>query len=43
GQDCVRQGWIDKPGEMVVCVPSGVFMVMSDDAGPSRAPDAVTY
>ena len=43
GQDCVRQGWIDRSGEMVVCVPSGVFMVLSDDAGTDGAPDAVTY
>lgn len=43
GQDCVHQGWIEKVGEMVVCVPSGVFMIMSDDTEAVSAPDAVTY
>lgn len=43
GQDCVHQGWIDEAGEMVVCVPSGVFMVLSHDTEASRSPDAVTY
>lgn len=42
GQDCVRQSWINKPGDLAVCVPSGVFIVISskDD---SLSPDAVSY
>lgn len=42
GQDCVRQGWLDSPGEMAVCVPSGVFIIISGNDG-SHSPDAVSY
>ena len=42
GQDCVKQGWIDRPGEMAVCVPSGVFIIISGNDG-SHSPDAVSY
>ncbi|MBN2587691.1 MAG: NusG domain II-containing protein [Candidatus Fermentibacteraceae bacterium] len=41
GQDCVRQGWLTRPGDMSVCVPSGVFIVISCDG--RSAPDAVSY
>ncbi len=41
GQDCVRQGWLTRPGDMSVCVPSGVFIVVSCDG--RSAPDAVSY
>ena len=42
GQDCVRQGWLSKPGDMAICVPSGVFiLVTGNDA--SMSPDAVSY
>jgi hypothetical protein len=42
GQDCVNQGWIDGSGDIAVCVPSGVFIVItsSDD---SLSLDAVSY
>ena len=42
GQDCVRQSWLNKPGDLAVCVPSGVFIVIAgkDD---SLSPDAVSY
>jgi hypothetical protein len=42
GQDCVRQGWLRKPGDMAVCVPSGVFIIISAD-NDSLSPDAVSY
>lgn len=42
GQDCVRQGWLSSPGDMAVCVPSGVFIIISGNDG-SHSPDAVTY
>jgi hypothetical protein len=41
GQDCVRQGWLANPGDMSVCVPSGVFIVICCDG--RSAPDAVSY
>lgn len=42
GQDCVRQSWLSNPGDIAVCVPSGVFIVIAgtDD---SLSPDAVSY
>ncbi len=42
GQDCVRQSWLNNPGDLAVCVPSGVFIViLSED--DSLSPDAVSY
>ncbi len=40
GQDCVRRGWIDKPGDVVICVPSGIFAVIG--TGGMKL-DAVSY
>lgn len=42
GQDCVRQGWLSKPGDMAVCVPSGVFIIVSGN-DDELSPDAVSY
>ncbi len=42
GQDCVRQSWISKPGDLAVCVPSGVYIVISGE-DDSLSPDAVSY
>jgi hypothetical protein len=42
GQDCVRQSWLNKPGDLAVCVPSGVFIVISSE-DDSLSPDAVSY
>ena len=42
GQDWVREGWIRNAGDMAVCVPSGVFIIISAEDG-SFSPDAVSY
>jgi len=42
GQDCVRQSWLSKPGDLAVCVPSGVFIVISRE-DDNLSPDAVSY
>ena len=42
GQDCVRQSWLKKPGDLAVCVPSGVFIVIAGEED-SLSPDAVSY
>ncbi len=42
GQDCVKEGWICNAGDMAVCVPSGVYIVISAEDG-SFSPDAVSY
>ena len=30
-QWCLRMGWIDEPGESIVCLPSRIFLVMEDE------------
>ena len=42
GQDCVMQSWLKKPGDLAVCVPSGVFIVITSE-DDSLSPDAVSY
>lgn len=42
GQDCVRQSWLSNPGDIALCVPSGVFIVMTSKSD-SLSPDAVSY
>lgn len=42
GQDCVRQSWLSRAGDMAVCVPSGVFIVISGK-DENLSPDAVSY
>lgn len=41
GQDCVKQGWISDSGDMAVCMPSGVYIVLGGGSEP--LPDAVSY
>lgn len=44
GQDCVRQGWLTSSGEMAVCVPSGVFIIIEGSySAEDNSHDAVTY
>ncbi|NOQ21912.1 MAG: hypothetical protein GQ565_04590 [Candidatus Aegiribacteria sp.] len=42
GQHCVRQSWLIKPGDLAVCIPSGVFIVIASE-DESLSPDAVSY
>ncbi|OPL19507.1 MAG: hypothetical protein AVO35_10110 [Candidatus Aegiribacteria sp. MLS_C] len=41
GQDCVRRGWLEDAGDMSVCVPSGVYIVLTHGGDPPL--DAVSY
>jgi hypothetical protein len=43
GQDCVRRGWLSREGDLSICVPSGVFLVITDSEDPEASPDAVSY
>lgn len=43
GQDCVRRGWLEEPGDMSVCVPSGVYIVVTGGELEAEGPDAITY
>lgn len=42
---CTRMGWIDNPGESIVCLPSRIYMVIEEkkrDTGKKPGIDAVT-
>lgn len=41
--DCVRQGFVNRPGLPILCAPNGVAAVIKDQNGhtPSNQPDAV--
>ena len=43
GQDCVLAGWLDSSGDLAICVPSGVFLVITSTDSPNGSPDAVSY
>ena len=43
GQDCVRSGWLSREGDLSICVPSGVFLVVTGSGGTEVTPDAVSY
>ncbi len=42
GRDCVRTGEISRPGDFILCVPHGLYLVIASDGGTS-VPDGVTY
>lgn len=41
GQDCVRRGWLEDPGDIAVCVPSGVYILLTTGGDPPL--DAVSH
>ncbi len=41
GQDCVGAGWLGSPGQVAVCVPSGLYLLVRGE-GQGRV-DAVSY
>ncbi len=43
GQDCVKAGWLSENGDLSICVPSGVFLVIASPGDSNDSPDAVTY
>ena len=47
GQQCVAAGWLDSPGDLSVCMPSAVLvLVQSDSEGSGETPggiDAVSF
>lgn len=42
GQDCVRCGAIDLPGETTACLPSGVFVTIEGEPAEG-SPDTFSY
>lgn len=42
GNDCVRCSAIDSPGEFIICVPHGLYIVIAA-SGLDYVPDGVTY
>jgi len=43
GQDCVRQGSVSSPGIPLVCIPSGVYVLLKEPETGRRGIDAVSY
>ena len=43
GQDCVTQGWISTPGAPLVCIPSGVYVLLEASGEDGAGVDAVSY
>lgn len=43
GQDCVIQGWISTPGVPLVCIPSGVYVLLEASGDDRTGVDAVSY
>jgi hypothetical protein len=41
GQHCVSRGWAGSPGDVIVCVPSEVYVRL--DSGEDGGVDAVSY
>lgn len=41
-KDCIRQGWITKPGQMSVCLPNRVVVKMTSQS-VDKDTDAVTF
>ncbi|MFQ6094069.1 MAG: NusG domain II-containing protein [bacterium] len=40
---CSRMGWIQRPGEMIVCVPNKLIVRIEQQGSEVNALDAVTY
>ncbi|WP_422444549.1 NusG domain II-containing protein [Thermoanaerobacterium sp. DL9XJH110] len=41
-KDCVRQGWISRPGQMLVCLPNRMVVKIESDRG-TRNPDMISF
>ena len=43
-KDCVNQGWISRPGQMIVCLPNRlVIKIESDKLTQEEDVDAVSF
>lgn len=41
-KDCMRQGWVSRPGQMIVCLPNRVVIKIESDRTPSDL-DGVSF
>ncbi|HHX23082.1 MAG: NusG domain II-containing protein [Tepidanaerobacteraceae bacterium] len=41
--DCVRQGWISRPGQMIVCLPNRIVIKIESDEFIQKKVDAVSF
>ena len=41
--DCLRQGWISRPGQMIVCLPNKMVIAIQSDKYISDDIDDVTF
>jgi len=42
-QDCIRQGWISRPGQIIVCLPNKMVIKIQSDKYVSGDVDEVTF
>jgi hypothetical protein len=46
GRDCIKKGWISRPGEFLICAPKRLVIGFGDstpDANGTGGTDSVTY
>ncbi len=42
-EDCVRQGWISRPGQMIVCLPNKMVIKIQSDKSIKQDVDEIVY
>ncbi|HHY41887.1 MAG TPA: NusG domain II-containing protein [Thermoanaerobacterales bacterium] len=42
-QDCIRQGWINRPGQMIVCLPNKMVIKIQSDKSIKEDVDIITF
>jgi len=42
-QDCIRQGWINRPGQIIVCLPNKIVVKIQNDRYTNEDVDEVTF
>lgn len=40
---CVKQGWISRPGQSLVCPPNRLVVTITDEGAQAKGPDGLTF